>query len=261
MENEFFFPPYEGELYGNPEGAFSGIRVMALGNSHYCNKRHPSLPTQQHNYPQKANIRCGEKCIYYLVKGKCPNSSLNEEMEDSGWTVDGARSHIAWCDEKDYKGAQPYYNRALSNFSKIFGTASKKEIAKLVKSIVHYNLLQVAVPSNKSEGIDSELEPSKRLVIKAIQKVYPDVILIWGFKHILRHMLDEFNHTSENIIWTPFETNNQCGYLHINGHCIKLICIYHPSNRRDPNNTKAKETIATYAPELFSNLNLKVGGI
>lgn len=264
MENEFFFPPYVGELYGKPESAFSGIRVMALGNSHYCDKRHPSLPSQRHNYPQNTRIRCCKKCIHYLENGVCPNASLNDSMESTGWTVDGARSHIAWCNGEVYKGAQPYYNRALSNFSKIFGTTSKKEIAKLVKSIAHYNMLQAAVPSNKSEGIDSELEPSKRLVIKAIYKICPDIILIWGYKQILRHMLDEFKHTSENILWTPFEKNNHCGYLNLNGYCIKLICMFHPSdNWHDPNHIKAKETIETYAPELFSNLNLdlKVGEI
>ena len=258
MEHEFFFPPYIGELYGNTESAFSGIRVMALGNSHYCDKRHPSLPSQRHNYPQNSNIRCGKKCIHYLENGVCPNATINVEMESTGWTVDGARSHIAWCYEKDYNCAHPYNNRALSKFSKIFGAKNKLEIAKVVKSIAHYNLLQAAGPTNSSQGVDSELEPSKRLVIKAIQKLRPDIVLIWGYENVLRHMLDEFNHTSENITWTPFETNNQCGYLYINGHCIKLLCTYHPSNLHDPNNLKAKETIAHYAPELFSKLNLKV---
>lgn len=36
MENEFFFPLYEGEFYGKPEGAFGYTRVLALGHSHYC---------------------------------------------------------------------------------------------------------------------------------------------------------------------------------------------------------------------------------
>lgn len=257
MENKFFFPPYKGELYGKPESAFGEIRVMALGNSHYCDKKHPYLSSQRHNYPKDSDVRCGENCIHYLVKEECPNSSLNDEIEETGWTVDGARSHIAWCYGEEYNRAQPYYNKALSNFSKIFGAESKTEIAKLVKSIAHYNFLQAAVPDPHSRGVDSELEPSKHLVIKAIQKVRPDIILVWGYDQILRHMLDEFNHTEENIVWTPFDNNNHCGYLKINDLLIKLICIYHPSYRRDHNHSNAKETISTYAPELYIKLNLK----
>lgn len=95
MENEFFFPPYKGELYGKPEGFFNEVRVMAIGNSHHCDTKFdhyhrcceqcenyiPScnnftMDTSQYPYRRnnnggyesgKANMAAGDICEYLLV--------------------------------------------------------------------------------------------------------------------------------------------------------------------------------------------------
>ena len=74
MENDFFFPPYVGDLYGKPDNFFNGKKVLVIGNSHYCDK----------NFDEEKH--CGFDCKNFIIEEKCPTRNRFLSSGKVSWT-------------------------------------------------------------------------------------------------------------------------------------------------------------------------------
>lgn len=104
MKTEFFIPPYAAHLYGSPDGFFKGLKVMAIGNSHYCTE----------GFDEKT--RCGKNCPNYMIPGKCGNVNANNGRQNC-FTQDVMEDYIA-C--KSGMIASADWMRTFTSFAHIF---------------------------------------------------------------------------------------------------------------------------------------------
>lgn len=247
MENEFFFPPYEGELYGKPEGAFGYTRVLALGHSHYCEDGYDKNLINLRPYRNRRIIRCDRNCANY-GSDLCPNRT-------GQWTTDAAINYIKTHKKKDETG-QPQENsqkekkdktNIFSKFAHILNYSGNDDEIKCWKSLAHYNFLQAAVGKYDKEGNNAEIDFSRILVAKAFKKLAPDVIIVWGKQKVFNHI---FKYLPAEFMWTPGKQDFPCGTIKIGDKTAKVVCINHPIARNHAK-TIDTERIKTIAPELF----------
>lgn len=229
MENEFFFPPYIGNLYGKPEGAFGSIRVLALGHSHYCENGYNSDLIDLRIHKNRNIIRCDKNCANY-ASDLCPNRT-------SQWTTDAADNFI--------KSGTKDKTNIFSKFAHILNYFGNE--VKCWKSLAHYNFLQAAVGKPSNEGNNAEIDFSRILVAKAFKELAPDIIIVWSeqkvFNHVFKYLPDEF-------MWTPGNYTFPCGTIRIGNKTAKVICINHPAASKHPK-VEDIERIKTIAPELY----------
>lgn len=230
MANEFFFPPYRGELYGKPEGAFCGIRVMALGHSHYCEKGYNPELINLRIHKNRRVIRCDKNCANY-GSDLCPNRT-------GKWTADAADNFI--------KSGTKDKTSIFSKFAHILNCFGDE--VECWKSLAHYNFLQAAVGNYNKEGNNAEIEFSRILVAKAFKVLAPDIIIAWSEQKVFNHV---FKYLPAEFMWTPGNYDFPCGTIKIGDKLTKIIGIPHPSARRRDAQVVATERIKTIVPELF----------
>lgn len=230
MENQFFIPPYAATLYGNPDGYFKGIKVMAIGNSHYCTEGFDE------------QTRCGKKCRNYMIPGICGNVNKNKNRCNC-FTQDVVEEYIAY--KSGLIGCATWMP-TFTSFAHIFNDTCDE--VKVWKSLCFYNFLQAAVGTDKDQGTTEEINEAKGQVLSAIALHMPDVVIVWGRHNVYAHLLDVFRSLPENIQWAIDPENDRCGILTMNGHSIKLVCINHPSRA---GHEDARNVIKHLAPELF----------
>ncbi|MDE6824198.1 MAG: hypothetical protein K2J27_05665 [Duncaniella sp.] len=239
MTTNFFIPPYAENLYGKPEGFFKGIKVMAIGNSHYCTDGY-----------DKDN-RCGKRCRNYMVPGKCGNVNpmLNPPREFS-FTQDVMDEYISYkCGKCKHVS---WYN-TFTKFARIFSNNVNWSDDKFIwESLCFYNFLDVAVENDKAPATPEEIDDAKTKILPAIAMCSPDVIVIWGgVNGLFNHLRDVFSHLPEDMKWIPQPENSRCGVLTIDDKDIKVACIDHPSNRKSDYYDNARTIIKSIAPELI----------
>lgn len=230
MENEFFIPPYAEKLYGRTEGFFNGVKVMAIGNSHYC--------TEGFN----EQTRCGKNCPNYMIPGKCGNVNVNQGRQNS-FTQDVMEDFIAY---KSGQIALADWMRTFTSFAHIFNETC--DVIMVWKSLCFYNFLQVAVGSNNAPGTPDEINESKKHVLAAIAVHKPDVIVVWGYDNVFVHLLDVFKNLPTNFHWIIDSENERCGILTMNEKSMRVVCINHPSRA---GHEEARNLIKHIAPELI----------
>lgn len=227
----FFIPPYAEKRYGDPNGFFNGIKVMAIGNSHYCTEGY-----------DKDN-RCGLNCRNYMIPGLCGNVNGCYGRTNC-FTQDVMEDYIA--NPVANKKEKTNWKRTFTSFAHIFnGSCDVKEVWK---SLCFYNFLDVAVQDNKAQGTVDEISDAKNKVIEAIILNSPDVIIVWGEPNVFCHMLDVFNHFPENMSWQKSLNNDLCGILTLDNKEIKVVCIKHPSRG---GHDEARSIIKSIAPEII----------
>ena len=212
MENEFFFPPYIGGLYGKPNGFFNEVKVMAIGNNHHCDGF-----DNQH--------RCCVKCSKYTPA--CNNFTAGV-VEDYISNPSGEG-----CD-KEYKRWRPTYTK----FANLFHANCMPE--KVWSSIVFYNFLQCAVPNHKAQGNKAEISRSKPLVMKLLTDYAPDIVIVWGYPNVYQNLPKEEH-------WSNI--SERTGIYTLKGKSIRVACIDHPMIC---SYEKGREIIKSIAPELFN---------
>lgn len=229
MNIDFFFPPYEGELYGKSEGVFGEIRVMALGHSHYCNGGYNPELINLRIPANRCIIRCDKNCANY-GSVSCPNRT-------GRWTADAADNFI--------KSGTKDKTNIFSKFAHILNCFGNE--IECWKSLAHYNFLQAAVGNYNKEGNNAEIDFSRILVAEAFKKLAPDIIIVWGeqkvFNHVFKYLPDEF-------VWTPGNYDFPCGTIRIGDKTAKVIGIAHPIARKYAKVIDT-ERIKTIASELF----------
>ena len=236
MENEFFFPPYKGELYGKPEGVFGDIRVLALGHSHYCEDGYNPDLMNLRIHKNRRIIRCDKNCANYGSE-LCP-------IRTGQWTTDAAKNYIN-------SGAKDKTN-IFSKFAHIlncFGDDKEKKNEKECwMSLAQYNFLQTAVGKPDKEGNSAEIEFSRILVAEAFKQLAPDIIIAWSEQKVFNHV---FKYLPAEFMWTPGNYDFPSGTIKIGDKIAKVIGIPHPSARRRDAQAVAIERIKTIAPELY----------
>ena len=237
MENDFFFPPYIGELYGKPDNFFNGKKVLVIGNSHYCDYGYPTNSDGTSN----REIGCSE-CPNRFVENVCPNSNHS-------WTWD------AISDSKDLKNFSQAQKEKLTtylkfaiimeeNFRRQGNLKENKSYLTFWESVAFYNFLQVAVPSNDSQGTPSEIEKSKEILnnlfpFMGSKYSLPDIIIVLGKGNVFNHFLDLSN----------FELiQDRLGKFKYKEKEILIICINHPSRC---GYATERARIKGFTPELF----------
>lgn len=239
MENVFFFPPYVGDLYGKPDNFFNGKKVLVIGNSHYCDKGYPKNSDRTMN----REIGC-DKCPNRFVENVCPNSNhswTSDAIEDTK----GLNNYVQA--RKEY--LTTYLKFAIIMDEKLRGQNNLSEDVNYLifwESIAFYNFLQVAVPSNNSQGTPTKIKKSKEIfenLFPFMDSNYslPDIIIVLGKKQV-------FNHFSE---FPNFELiQDRLGKFEHKGKEILTICINHPSRC---GYAMERDRIKGFAPELISN--------
>ena len=242
MENDFFFPPYVGNLYGKPNNFFNGKKILVIGNSHYCDDGYDIPKSNDKQY----GTGCWCSCKNYM-KDKCHNKNGDKQFT---WTED------AISETRDVDNFAEAYKKYLTSYLKfaIIMDESFRGQNNLNKneryltfwgSIVFYNFLQSAVPSNNSQGTPKEIEKSKEIfksLFPYLEAKYslPDVIIVWGKENVFNHFLEFPN----------FELlESRLGKFRYAGKEIDVICIYHPSARKSYE--EQRNIIKGYIPELF----------
>ena len=233
MENGFFFPPYKGKLYGNPESAFGRTRVLALGHSHYCEREYNRALMNLRIHKNRRIIRCDKNCANYGSE-LCSNRT-------GKWTTDAAINYINYMN----KTAEKDKTSIFSKFAHILNMNGNE--VKCWESLAQYNFLQAAVGELNRGGNSVEIEFSRILIAKAFKELEPDIIIAWSEQKVFNHI---FKYLPAEFMWTPGNYNFPCGTIRIGDKTAKVIGIPHPSSR--VKQSIAIERIKTIAPELIN---------
>lgn len=235
MENEFFFPPYVGDLYGKPDNFFNGKKVLVIGHAHYCTgKDEKGIPY----YTKECGFECPVRKLPNNGEGKCPNS------KDS-WTDDVIDGYIKFCEGEPAQSSTALF----SKFANLLGADNKRKVQiEIWKSVIFYNFAQVASPTTEGEleedvYIKSSLYCSRLFRDLQRYKLFPDVIFVWG-KFTPKHFIESVKLTC---------INSEKGQYEYNLHQIKIIFINHTSRIPIGGYESVRAYISSIDPNLILN--------
>lgn len=240
MENDFFFPPYEGDKYADADNFFNGKKVLVVGHALYCTgkDKETGLP----NYDSEHG--CGLKCRTFLCPlGSCPNKNLS-------WTEDVVRAYInfqktKFTDKSLISGeieSKPTYTKFAKLFLK-YTDYSPTNFIKIWRSLIFYNFSQTASPT--TEGKLQNYDDAKLTFLRFLNYLQksnslPDLMIVWG--DYIPNYLPFIN----DIKWQ--DNSHKSGYIEYGGKNIAIALIKHPRGGFYDHNTKV---IKSVAPELF----------
>lgn len=193
MEN-VFFKPWVGKNYG--AGGMFHKKILVIGESHYC----AGCP------------KCGGKPI----DGEC--SSMTQNVLQS--IVDGKTTR--------WSGTFHKFEKSLIN-----PDASPKTSSEIWQSLAFYNYLQVAVSKAREAGEWYDYEKSEAAFFEVLNKLQPDVIIVWGVTRMWDNMPSRKWKDGEEINVDGYSVKNGW-YILENGHRIRAIWTYHPSTGYSP---------------------------
>lgn len=165
MSQRYYFKPWIGTNYRTEENMFK-YRILALGDSHYCNNPCP----------------LGNKRLCGVA-----SSASHEKMAHClSFTQDVIKKYIDHHGKGIGRWAATYTKFAKSLAD---GKQCKKDIVDIWNSIAFYNLVQANVQSKSGEsdmclsynGINL-YEKSCPALVPVIEDLHPDIIIVWGEK-------------------------------------------------------------------------------
>lgn len=189
-----FFEPWVGGNY-NTGGIFNK-KILVLGESHYC-----------------ANPECKNKCGFKdFPDGGCEDFTQNTVHD----YLDPKKERNTWM---------PTYLKFERSLVGDYTTPEKSK--EIWNSIAFYNYLQVALTEARKAGSKEDYEDSKEPFFEVINKLQPDLIIIWGVR--LFYKLPEEGWTEgDPLIIDGYDVKN--GYYQLNnGNKVRCIAVYHPS--------------------------------
>ena len=105
----------------------------------------------------------------------------------------------------------------------------RKQCSKVFDYLAFYNYLQVPVTDPRIAGEDDDYEKSQSPFFYLLEKIEPDVVIVWG-NRLWNYLPDdhEFNWLDDFI---GDEDIHSSGCYEVNGKTIKIFPIHHPSVR------------------------------
>ena len=216
MENDFFFEPYKGPKYGEPNNFFNGKKVLVIGNSHHCDEEYD------------IKNRCGAKCCNY--------------KEDCHEFTEGV---IKWYLQNPkgtgLKPKEKNWRKTFTRFANVFKDAC--DVNNFYNSIIFYNFLQRAVCNSKAKGSTNEIANSSILFKKLIKLYDPDYIIVWGISNVL-------NNLPKDETWIKEDKEGRIYKFKIEEKNYSIITLDHPVSIHQTKEQR-RELIRTFASELL----------
>lgn len=208
LENVFFLPyvgnKYENGLILKEDGTIEagteenkGLKVMALGESHYC----------------------GEECEECGLASTCKQNTCRK------FTQDVLTCYLNYLEgEEEF---QPWMN-TFTKFGKAL-TGKDEHSIDIWKSIIFYNYIQRALNAARMSPSSEDFENSEKALFEVLEKYKPDIIICWGRR--LYNNLPNRGKKGDKIE-TEYESIDTWNYELENKNMI-VIPIYHPSSGFD----------------------------
>lgn len=205
LENVFFLP-YVGNKYenglilkedetieaGTEEN--KGLKVMVLGESHYC----------------------GDECA------ECGLASTCEKEGCRNFTLDVLTYYLDYLKGKEV--FEPWMN-TFTKFGKAL-TGKDERPTEIWKSLLFYNYVQRAMNATRTSPSSEDFENSQNAFFEVLEAYKPNIIICWGKR--LYNKLPNKGSKGEDIE-TEFEFIETWIYNISNNQKSLVIPIYHPS--------------------------------
>jgi len=192
MKNVFFYPRI-GENYKTT--GFNGLKLLILGESHYC----------------------GEKCE---VCGKQSNKNCSD------FTIGVLNRYF---DYKKGNGGHEDWMRTFTRFTNVlFGEqVDNKTLIDFWDSVIFYNYVQSSTEGPRTPPSNEQFSDSNDAFIEVLEEFKPDLILVWG-ERLWDKLPDSGRQGEENIL---DNANGRFYYYKVGDREIPAYGIYHPSSR------------------------------
>ena len=184
-----FFKPWVGKNYES--GGIFGKKILVIGESHYCDGCNTcgSRPNDD---------ECGvltEIVVKIIINGGT-----------SRWT-----------------GTFRKFEKSL-----IGHDTTPEQSAKIWQSLAFYNYLQVAVSNAREAGESHDYKASETAFFEVLDKLRPDLIIVWGVTRMWDNMPSQGWEKGEEIKIDNYSVKNGW-YTLAGGHRVRSIWVYHPS--------------------------------
>ncbi len=187
-----FFKPYVGKKY-NKKG-FNGVKVLALGDSHYCSK-------------------------------KCSDCGQTSRENCSDLTIDVVHNYLNF---KKVEEESADWMKTFTKFSNVFvgGKLDNDAIIEFWESIAFYNYVQSSVDKSRVAPSNQQYEDSESAFNQVLRELNPDIIIVWG-KRLWEQLPDIGEYGAERKINNAIDN---LYYYQVGSKEIPAFCIYHPSS-------------------------------
>lgn len=187
--SDVVFAPWVGADYKN--GGIFNKRILALGESHYFAGEDSPVITLDHVTDFTSDV---------------VRNYLDPDFEFAGWM-------------NTFKK----FERALVN-----KVTTPEDSRKIWNSIAFYNYIQAALASPRQNVPPELYEKSERAFFEVLEKLRPELILVWGVTRMWDLMPSNNSELCKNLKVDGLEIGNGY-YILKDGTKIKTIWIYHPS--------------------------------
>ena len=197
--NKYFFEPWVGDNYTK---GLAGKKILALGDSHYCQYRDNGCEAEC------GNLNAVSRC---LEKGFTTNVVIDFlEYEQGG-------------------GHKPSMN-TYTKFAKLMNgvQSNSGEIIDFWQSIIFYNFVQRAMIKRErylEKPSCQDYANGKEPFLNLLTKFQPDLIIVWGKR--LWNQISKYGTFSETPVLDG-KKGKLC-YFKAGNKEIPAWCIYHPS--------------------------------
>ncbi len=188
MENVFFYPRI-GKNYEMT--GFNGIKLLILGESHYCDQ-------------------------------KCEICSKQSNNDCSGFTIEVLNRYFEY---KKGNAEHENWMRTFTRFTNILlgEQVDNKAVMDFWDSVIFYNYVQSSTEEPRTPPTNQQFIESKDAFIEVLEEYKPDLILVWGKR--LWENLPNIGH------WGEEDNKNSRFYFYRAGDKeIPAYKIYHPSS-------------------------------
>lgn len=191
LKNVFFYP-HVGKNY---EKGFNGIKLLILGESHYC----------------------GEECA---------NCGKNSEYNCSDFTLKVLNRYLEY---QKGNGEHENWMRTFTRFTNVMLEEQVNNETHIVfwDNVIFYNYVQSSTEGPRIPPSKQQFEESKDAFIEVLEKYMPDLILVWG-KRLWENLPAIGWWGKENILDNG---NGQFYYYKVKNKDIPAYRIYHPSTQ------------------------------
>ena len=190
-----FFQPWIGKNYNKTGGIFHK-KILVVGESHYCGH-------------EACNGKCGFRDF---PEGGCEDFTYNRIMDYlSGDCTDG------WT--RTYKK----FERSLVN-----KMTSLEESNQIWQSLAFFNYLQVAMTKSRKAGTNEDYEESQIAFFEVIEKLQPELIIVWGTR-LFNKLPEDGWRWGDSLIVDGKAVKNGYYLLKKNGKEVRCIAVKHPS--------------------------------
>lgn len=188
------FDPWVGRSYSS--GGIFGKRIMALGESHYCDRGCSDCGIVRHL-----------ECQHFTEKVVREYLDLDNERE--GWMS----TYLKF--ERSLVGRETSHDDSL----------------RIWDSLLFYNYLQYAMHTPRQAGTPEQYRSSSQAFFSVLERYRPELILVWGVR-LWDNLPNERWIDGDSIVIDGYDVRN--GYYTLESGCrVPVLCLYHPSSGYD----------------------------